>query len=73
MRSTLDPVSAKIFMKEEDPSPRKKRAHRYLETKGDNRVKLPILSNTMANFNDSERKRPFNAINEMEQEELSMI
>ena len=52
MKTTIDPVSHKLFLKEESsPTPPKKRnVHRYLESKADARVKLPSLSNTMTNL-----------------------
>ena len=56
MKATLDPVANKLFLKEERPSPKKKTAHRYLESKTDNRVKLPALSSTMANFKEDEAR-----------------
>ena len=47
--TTIDPVSHKLFLKEQKSStPKKKNVHRYfLESKGEPRVKLPSLANTM--------------------------
>ena len=47
-KATIDPVSHKIFLNEDSPTPKKKNVHRYLESKGEARVKLPTLVNTMS-------------------------
>lgn len=50
LKSTLDPLSTKLFKDDISPNKGKKNVHRYLETKGETRVKLPSLSNTMGNL-----------------------
>jgi hypothetical protein len=81
LKSTLDPISFKAGLKDDiSPQKGKRNVHRYLlESKGDTRVRLPALINTMENFKDDyqpnqkEPSKNINPINEMEHEDLSMI